>query len=84
MKEVYERLKSEFCEVHPGRGGEDARFEFMKLERLERIAEALEGINSNLAEIAASLNSLDENINSCISANGKNQFLCITGNISTY
>ena len=56
----------------------------MKLQRLDRIAEALEGIDSNLAEIAVSLNSLDENINSCISANGKNQFLCITGNISTY
>lgn len=56
----------------------------MKLERLDRIAEALEGINSNLAEIAESLNGLDENINGCISANGKNQFLCITGNISIY
>lgn len=82
MKEVYERLGNEFIDA-PGIN-EETRFEFMKLERLERIAEALEGINSNLAEIAASLNSLDENINSCISANGKNQFLCITGNISTY
>ena len=56
----------------------------MRLERLDRIAEALEGINSNLAEIAESLNGLDENINGCISVNGKNQFLCITGNIGTY
>lgn len=84
MKEVYERLKSEFCEVHPGRGDEDARLEFMKLERLDRIADALEGINSNLTEIAESLSGLDENISGCISANGKNQFLCITGNVSTY
>lgn len=82
MKEVYERLGNEFIDA-PGIN-EETRFEFMKLERLERIAEALEGINSNLAEIAASLNSLDENINGCISANGKNQFLCITGNIGTY
>lgn len=82
MKEVYERLGNEFIDA-PGIN-EETRFEFMKLERLERIAEALEGINSSLAEIAASLNSLDENINGCISANGKNQFLCITGNISTY
>lgn len=82
MKEVYERLGNEFIDA-PGIN-EETRLEFMKLERLDRIAEALEGIDSNLAEIAESLNGLDENINGCISANGKNQFLCITGNISTY
>lgn len=82
MKEVYERLVNELLDA-PG-ANEKTRLEFMRLERLDRIASALEGINSNLAEIAESLNGLDENINGCISANGKNQFLCITGNIGTY
>lgn len=80
--EEYRMLGYEFTDA-PG-ANEKTRLEFMRLERLERIASALEGINSNLAEIAESLNSLDENINGCISANGKNQFLCITGNIGTY
>lgn len=82
MKEVYERLGNKFIDA-PGIN-EETRLEFMKLERLDRIAEALEGINSNLAEIAESLNGLDENINSCISVNGKNKFLCITANVNTY
>ena len=59
----------------------------MNEELLTRIAEALEwveGINSNLSEIAVSLDSLDKSIDGCISVNGKNQFLCITGNVSTY
>lgn len=58
--------------------------EHMNEELLTRLVDALEGINSNLSEIAVSLASLDKNIDGCISVNGKNQFLCITGNVSTY
>lgn len=50
---------------------------------LERIADELEGINSSLSEIAVSLDSLEKNIVGCVSVNGNNRFLCITGNIST-
>ena len=56
----------------------------MNEELLTRLVEALEGINNNLSEIAVSLASLDKNIDGCISVNGKNQFLCITGNVSAY
>ncbi len=56
----------------------------MNEELLTRLVDALEGINSNLSEIAVSLDSLDKSIDGCISVNGKNQFLCITGNVSAY
>ena len=57
----------------------------MNEELLTRIAEALEGINSNLSEIAVSLDSLDKNIDGCISVsqNGKSRYLCISGDIYT-
>lgn len=53
-------------------------------ELLERIADALEGINSSLSEISLSLGSLDENFESCITRIGSNNLLCITGNVSSY
>lgn len=57
----------------------------MQCKRLDRIAEALESINSNLSEIVISLNSLDENIDGCISVsqNGKSRYLCISGDVYT-
>lgn len=62
----------------------DRKGEHMNEELLTRLVDALEGINSNLSEIAVSLDSLDKSIDGCISVNGKNQFLCITGNVSAY
>ncbi len=52
---------------------------------LERIADALEGINSSLSEIAVSLDSINENIDGCISVsqNGKSRYLCISGDVYT-
>ncbi len=66
-------------------------------EQLARIADALEGINSNLnsinsnlnsissslSEISVSLYSLDKTLDGCTCTNGRNNFLCITGNVST-
>lgn len=51
--------------------------------QLARIADALEGINSSLAEISESLEDLDETLNGCICTYGNNKFICITGNVST-
>ena len=51
---------------------------------LERIADALEAINSNLADISATLDNIDQNLDDCIARNGNNKFLCITGNIANY
>lgn len=59
----------------------------MREDLLERIASALEGINTELADISSHLESLDDigaSLDSCIATNGKNRFLCITGNISSY
>lgn len=60
------------------------RGEQMNEELLTRLFDALEGINSNLSEIMSSLDSLDQNLDGCISVNGKSWFLCITGNVTTY
>ena len=57
----------------------------MNEELLTRLVEALEGINNNLSEIAVSLDSLDKNIDGCISVsqNGKRRYLCISGDVYT-
>lgn len=57
----------------------------MNEELLTRLVEALEGINSNLSEIAVSLDNIDENIDGCISVsrNGKSRYLCISGDVYT-
>lgn len=49
-------------------------------EQLARIADALESISSSLSEISISL---DKTLDGCICTNGRNNFLCITGNVST-
>lgn len=60
-------------------------------EQLARIADALEGINSNLnsissslSEISVSLYSLDKTLGGCTCTNGRNSFLCVTGDIATH
>lgn len=57
----------------------------MSEELLTRLVEALESINNNLSEIAISLDSLDKNIDGCISVsrNGKSRYLCILGDVYT-
>lgn len=57
----------------------------MNEELITRIVDALEGINSSLSDIASSLDSLDKNIDGCISVsrNGKSRYLCISGDIYT-
>lgn len=57
----------------------------MNEELLTRLVDALEGINSNLSEIAVSLDSLDKTLDGCVSVsqNGKSRYLCISGDIYT-
>ena len=63
----------------------DRKGEHMNEELLTRLVDALEGINNNLSEIAVSLDSLDKNIDGCISVsqNGKSRYLCISGDVYT-
>ena len=55
-------------------------------ELLTRLVDALESINSSLADISVSLDNLDKNIDSCIASGGnaRNRFLCVTGNVTNY
>lgn len=57
----------------------------MNEELLTRLVDALEGINSNLSDIAVSLDSINNNINGCISCSrdGKSKYLCISGDVYT-
>lgn len=66
-------------------GHVDRKGEHMNEELLTRLVDALEGINNNLSEIAVSLDSLDKNIDGCISVsqNGKSRYLCISGDVYT-
>ena len=52
-------------------------------EQLARIADALESISSSLSDISISLDSLDKTLSGCVCTNGRNNFMCITGNVST-
>ena len=54
------------------------------VEALESINENLDVINSSLAETSVSIYKMEKNLKGCISVNGKSQFLCITGDVSTY
>lgn len=54
------------------------------VDALENINENLDVINSALSDVSVSLNSMEKNLDGCISVNGNNRFLCITGNVSTY
>lgn len=58
----------------------------MNEELLTQLVDVLEGINNNLSEIAVSLDSLDKNIDGCISCsqNGRSRHFCITGDVTTY
>ena len=80
---TYKDMAEEFCELEGlGHSPGDA-WKMMELSRLDRIADALEGIKSSLPEISVSLDSLEKDLNGCLSRSGKGQFLRITGNIST-
>lgn len=53
-------------------------------DALENISESLDSINGSLSDVSLSLDSLDKTLSGCICTNGESDFLCITGDISTY
>ena len=61
----------------------DQTIKLMMLDRLDRIASALEGIEAGLQDVNASLDNMDQNLEGCISRGVRGDFLCITGNIRT-
>lgn len=58
----------------------------MNEELLTRLVDVLESINSSLSDMAVSLDSLDKNLDGCISVsqNGRSRHICITGDVTTY
>lgn len=64
-------------------GNTDYAWNLMKLARLDRIADALEGINDNLSCINNNLESMEKNLDNCIAPYERQSFLCVTGNVTT-
>ena len=61
----------------------DQTIKLMMLDKLDRIASALEGIEAGLQDVNASLDNMDQNLEGCISRGVRGNFLCITGDIRT-
>lgn len=54
------------------------------LTLLTALIEEMKEINSNLLDISTSLSNLEQNLEDCTAHNGRNHFLCVTGNITNY
>lgn len=86
MKKEYSKYVEEFCEVAGNSAGEFKPTEIMQISRLDRIADALEGINQELSCIAGHLEYLcdkDHPLDECISKTRAGSFLCVTGHVTT-
>lgn len=82
MNSDYERLVAEYLNAPEARSTAD-RLEFMKISRLDRIADALERIDDNLDGISVSL----EALGNCTTKNPngtRNMMTMISGNVRTY
>lgn len=82
MNSDYERLVAEYINAPSSRSEAD-RLEFMKISRLDRIADALERIDDNLNGISASL----EALGNCTMKNPngtRSMMAIISGRVETY
>lgn len=82
MKEAHKRLSTEYLSVLGVRSEAD-RLEFMKISRLDCIADALEKIDDNLDSISASLEALEN----CTTKNPngtRSMMALISGRVETY
>ncbi len=86
MKKEYLKYFEELCEIDGNYTEEVSPLEIMQISRLDRIAEALEGINQELSCIAGHLEYLcdkDYPLDECISKTRAGSFLCVTGHVTT-
>lgn len=65
MTEGYKKMAAEFLQNGVDYDPDQA-IKLMMLDKLDRIAEALEGIDSSLRDMQINLEALDENISDCI------------------
>ena len=82
MTKGYEKMAAELLQNGADYDPEQT-IKLMMLDRLDRIASALEGVEAGLRDVNASLDSMDQNLESCISRGVRGNFLCITGDIRT-
>lgn len=54
------------------------------VEALESISTSLDSIIGSLSDASLSLDSLDKTLAGCTCTNGRNSFLCVTGDIATH
>ncbi len=80
--DAYTDIAKEFYELSENGFSEDV-WKMMQLARLDRIADALEGINDNLGCTSAHLEDIGQNLDSCIAPYEKQSFLCVTGDVHT-
>lgn len=83
MTEGYKKMAAELLQNNGTGYDPEQTIKLMMLDRLDRIASALEGIEAGIQDVNASLDNMDQNLESCISRGVRGNFLCITGNIRT-
>ncbi len=82
MTERYKKMAAELLQ-NGADYDPDKTIKLMLLDKLDRIAAALEGIEAGLQDVNASLENMDQNLEGCISRGVRGNFLCITGDIRT-
>ena len=83
MTKGYEKMAAEFLQNDSTGYDPDQTIKLMMLDKLDRIAAALEGIEAGLQDVNASLDNMDQNLENCISRGVRGNFLCITGDVRT-
>ena len=66
MTKGYEKMAAELLQNNSAGYDPEQTIKLMMLDKLDRIAEALEGIDSSLRDMQINLEALDENISDCI------------------
>ena len=83
MTKGYEKMAAELLQNGADYDPEQT-IKLMMLDKLDRIAEALEGIDSSLRDMQINLEALDENISDCIYRDAEGAgFAYVRGEIAT-
>ena len=83
MTEGYKKMAAELLQNNGTGYDPEQTIKLMMLDKLDRIASALEGIEAGIQDVNASLDNMDQNLEGCISRGVRGNFLCITGDIRT-
>ena len=81
MRESYANVLEEYCEIAGDYEDGINALKMMEISRLNRIADALEGINDSLEKISNSVELL-EKLSDCVSENQYGGFFSVSGNVT--